>query len=79
MSHVLVALRHCSYALMYCFQNFRSSMSETLNFQFFSGSSMRSRKRLAALRVNPGHHVRDRAVFSRGIHRLKDQQDSVAV
>ena len=29
---------------------------------------------LAALRVDPGHHVLDRAVFAGGIHRLKDQQ-----
>ncbi len=25
------------------------------------------------------HHMLDRAVFSRGIHRLKDQQDGIAV
>ena len=30
---------------MYSFQNFRSAMSAELNFQFFSGSSMRARKR----------------------------------
>jgi hypothetical protein len=30
---------------MYCFQNFLSAMSAVLNFQFFSGSSMRARKR----------------------------------
>lgn len=42
---VLVALRHCSYAFMYCFQNLRSSMFAVLNFQFLSGESMRSRNR----------------------------------
>ena len=30
---------------VYCFQNFRSSTSARLNFQFFSGSTMRCRKR----------------------------------
>ena len=34
---------------------------------------------LAALRIDAGHHVPDGAVFSRGIHRLKDQQDGMAV
>jgi hypothetical protein len=37
----LVALRHSSYAFMYCFQNFLSSISARPNFQFFSGTSMR--------------------------------------
>src|SRR5208282_5197306 len=44
-SRMLVALRHSSYAFIYCSQNFRSSTSARLNFQFFSGSSMRCRKR----------------------------------
>ena len=34
---------------------------------------------LAALRVDPGHHVADRSVLSRRIHRLKDQKDGIAV
>src|SRR5450631_4319926 len=34
---------------------------------------------LAALRIDPGHHVLDSAIFSRRIHRLKDQQDGIAV
>ena len=34
---VLVAPRHASYAFMYCFQQSRSLISSTLNFQFFSG------------------------------------------
>ena len=29
---------------------------------------------LAALRVHPGHHMADRAVFTGGVHALKDQQ-----
>ena len=29
---------------------------------------------LAALRVHPGHHMADRAVFAGGVHALKDQQ-----
>jgi hypothetical protein len=32
---------------MYCFQNFLSTMSAALNFQFFSGSSMRAQKALS--------------------------------
>jgi len=44
-SRVLVAPRHSSYAFMYRTQKFLSVTSATLNFQFFSGSSMRSRKR----------------------------------
>ena len=34
---------------------------------------------LAALRIDAGHHVPDGAVFSGRIHRLKDQQDGMAV
>src|ERR1022692_765173 len=34
---------------------------------------------LAALRIDPRHHVLDSAIFSRRIHRLKDQQDGIAV
>src|SRR5208283_4644485 len=34
---------------------------------------------LATLRVHSGHHVLDRPILSRGVHRLKDQQDRVAV
>jgi hypothetical protein len=29
---------------------------------------------LAALRIDPGHDVLDRAIFSRSVHCLKDQQ-----
>ena len=34
---------------------------------------------LASLGVDPGHHVPDGAVFPRRIHRLKDQQDCMAI
>ena len=43
---VLVAPRHFSQAFIYCFQNFLSTMSALLNFQFFPDSSMRAKKRL---------------------------------
>ena len=45
----------------------------------FGGAGMLEAEYLAALRVDPGHHVPDGAVLSRRIHRLKDQQDGVAV
>ena len=34
---------------------------------------------LTALRVDAGHHVLDHAVLAGGIHRLKNQQQRVAV
>ena len=34
---------------------------------------------LAALRVDPGHHMLDGAIFPRRIHRLENQQHRVAV
>jgi len=34
---------------------------------------------LAALWIDSGHHVLDGAIFSGRIHRLKDQQDGIAV
>ena len=43
------------------------------------GAGMLEAEHLAALRIDPGHHVLDGAVFSRRIHRLKDQQHGVAV
>ena len=45
----------------------------------FGGAGMLEAEYLAALRVDPGHDVLDGAVFSRRIHRLKDQQDGIAV
>ena len=43
------------------------------------GAGMFEAEHLAALRVDPGHHMLDGAVFSRRIHRLKDQQDGMAI
>ena len=37
------------------------------------------RVHLAALRIDAGHHVLDRAVLAGGVHRLEDQQDRPAV
>ena len=45
----------------------------------FGGAGMLEAEHLAALRIDPGHHVLDGAVFSRRIHRLKDQQNGMAV
>ena len=41
--------------------------------EFLAGRRL-ERVDLAALRVDPGHHVFDRAVFARGIHGLENQQ-----
>ncbi len=45
----------------------------------FGWAGMFEAEHLAALRVDPGHHVLDGAVFSRRVHRLKDQQDGIAI
>ena len=45
----------------------------------FGGTWMFETEDLAALRIDAGHHVPDGAIFSGRIHRLKDQQDGVAV
>ena len=37
------------------------------------------RKNLTALRINAGHHMLDRAVFSRRVHRLEDEQDGPTI
>ena len=37
------------------------------------------RMHFAALRVDPGHHVLDRAVLAAGIHRLEDREHRPAV
>ena len=44
-----------------------------------AGAGMLEAEHLAALRIDPGHHMLDGAVFSRRIHRLKDQQDGIAI
>ena len=45
----------------------------------FDGAGMLEAEDLAALRVDPGHHMPDGAVLSRRIHRLENQQDRIAV
>ena len=45
----------------------------------FRRARMLEAEHLAALRIDPGHHVLDGAVFACRIHRLKDQQDGIAV
>ena len=45
----------------------------------FGGAGMLEAEHLAALWIDPGHHVLDGAVLSRGVHRLKDQQDGMPV
>ena len=51
---------------------------EKIVFQF-SGAGMFEAEHLAALRIDAGHHVPDGAVLSCRIHRLKDQQDGIAI
>ena len=43
------------------------------------GAGMLEAEHLAALRIDPGHHVLDGAIFSGRIHRLKDQQNGMAI
>ncbi len=45
----------------------------------FGGAGMLEAENLAALRVDPGHHVLDGAVLSGRIHGLEYQQDGMAV
>src|SRR5438093_1084948 len=58
---------------MYSSQCSRSFTSLSENFQFLRRRLL-ERVDLAALRVHAGHHVLDRAVLSRGVHRLEDEQ-----
>ena len=60
------------------FRQIAGGAPEKIVFQF-GGAGMFEAEHLAALRVDPGHHVLDGAVFSRRIHRLKDQQDGIAI
>ena len=45
----------------------------------FGGAGMFKAEYLAALWVNPRHHMLDGTIFSGRVHRLKDQQDGIAV
>src|SRR5262245_59811191 len=46
---------------------------EIIVVEFFAVRRL-ERKNLTALRVNAGHDMLDRAVFSGGVHRLKNEQ-----
>ncbi len=60
------------------FRQIARGAPEKIVFQF-CGAGMFETEYLAALGVDPGHHMPDGAVFSCRIHRLKDQQDGMAV
>ena len=45
----------------------------------FLGAGMLEAEHLAALRIDAGHDVLDRAVLARRVHRLKNQQQRIAV
>ena len=45
----------------------------------FTGAGMLEAEDLATLRIDPGHHVPDGAVFSRRIHGLENQQHGMAI
>ena len=56
----------------------RSRVAEKIVLQF-TGAGMLEAEDLAALRVDPGHHVPDRAVFSCRVHGLENQQHGMAI
>ena len=60
------------------FRQIARGAPQKIMFQF-GGAGMFEAEHLTALRVDAGHHVPDGAVFSRRIHRLKDQQDGMTV
>jgi hypothetical protein len=45
----------------------------------FPGARMLEAENLASLRIDAGHDVLDRAVLASGVHRLKNQQQRIAV
>ena len=45
----------------------------------FGGAGVLEAEHLTALRIDPGHHVPDRAVLARRVHRLKNQQNRMTV
>jgi hypothetical protein len=51
---------------------------EKVVLQFCRGRVLEA-EYLAALRVDPGHHVLDGAILSGRVHRLEDQQHGIAV
>jgi hypothetical protein len=60
------------------FRQIARGAPQKIVFQF-RRAGMFVAERLTTLRVDAGHHVLDGAVFSRRIHRLKDQQDSMTI
>ena len=60
------------------FRQIAAGAPEKIVFQF-GGAWVFEAEHLASLGIDTGHHVPDGAVFSRSIHRLKDQQDRMAV
>ena len=60
------------------FRQIACGAPEKIVFQF-GRAGMLEAEHLAALGVDAGHDVPDGAVFSRRIHRLKDQQDGIAI
>ena len=51
---------------------------EKIMFQFV-GARLFEAENLAALRIDPGHHMPNRAVLAAGVHTLKNQQQRIAV
>ena len=45
----------------------------------FLGARLFETENLTALRIDPGHDVPDGAVLAGGVHRLKNQQQRIAV
>src|ERR1700733_8123807 len=43
------------------------------------GTGMLETEHLASLWIDPRHHMPDRTIFSSRVHRLKDQQNGIAV
>src|SRR4029077_12344544 len=60
------------------FRQFTRSAPEKIVLEF-GGTGMLAAADLAALWVDPGHHVLDSAILPRRIHGLKDQQDGIAI
>ncbi len=43
------------------------------------GAGMFEAKNFAALRVDARHHVFDHAILARGVHRLEDEENGIAI
>jgi hypothetical protein len=60
------------------FRQITCGAPEKIVFQFGDAGVFEA-EHLASLGVDAGHHVSDGAVFSRRIHRLKNQQDGIPI